>query len=96
MSGLIRIGRYINKSNGSNQMIEKWLCLNPEIKDGDFIHGKTMLLNLDKMNTCIFYPVKKNIRVDSCNFIGGKSNLSKNLVREFNRMISKNQLSVVI
>ena len=90
----LRVGIY--KSNGSQQMVEKWLCLNPEIKDGDLIHGKTILLNLDKMNTCIFYPVKKNIRVDSCCFIGSRKDLPKNLAREFNRMISKNQLSVVI
>ena len=92
----LRVGIYKNKSNGFQQMVEKWVCLNPEIKDGDLIHGKTILLNLDKMNTCIFYPVKKNIRVDSCCFIGSRKDLPKNLAREFNRMISKNQLSVVI
>ena len=70
--------------------------MNPEVKDGDSILGKTVLLNLEKMNKCVFYPIKHNLTLVNCNFIGGKDGLKGELLKQFNLMIYRDELSVIV
>ena len=88
--------RYLNKSKDTRQMVIKWACMNQDIKDGDSIVGKTILINTDKMNSCVFYPIKNNLVFMDCNFIGSSENTNKGYVRLFNRMWDKNILSIIL
>ena len=88
--------RYLNKSKDTRQMVIKWACMNQDIKDGDNIVGKTILINTDKMNSCVFYPIKNNLVFMDCNFIGSGENTNKGYVRLFNRMRDKNILSIIL
>lgn len=96
MKKLIYIGKYKNKCEDFKQLAIKWVCINPEIKDGDLIQGKTILLNLEKINRCIFYPVKNNFTVDSCNFIGSSEYLKGDMLKAFNLMVFRDDLSVEV
>lgn len=96
MKNTIRVGRYLNKSRSTQEMLVKWACLNPEIKDGDVVRGRTFLLNLEKMSRCIFFPVKKNFTVQECNFVGAKDGLKGEWLDKFNSMVYRDDLSVEI
>lgn len=96
MKNTIRVGPYINKSRSTKEALIKWACLNLEIKDGDVIQGKTFLVNLEKMNRCVFFPVKNNLVVDSCTFIGSKKNLKGDWLEKFKLMEYRDDLSVEI
>lgn len=96
MKNTIRVGRYLNKSTSAKELIQKWACLNPEIKDGDVVRGRTFLLNLEKMNRYIFFPVKKNLIVQECAFVGAKDGLKGEWLDKFNSMIYRDDLSVEI
>lgn len=88
--------KYLNKSKDMRQMIIKWACMNQDIKDGDSLVGKTILLNIYKMNSCIFYPIKDGLVVMDCVFIGSSENTNKAYVRLFNRMRDKDILSIIL
>ena len=96
MKNTIRVGRYLNKSRSTQEMFVKWVCLIPEIKDGDVVRGRTFLLNLEKMNRCIFFPVKKNLIVQECTFVGAKDGLKGEWLDKFNSMVYRDDLSVEI
>ena len=96
MNDLFYVGRYKNKCADFRQLAVKWLCMNPQIKDGDDVQGKTILLNLEKINRCVFYPIKKNMTVSDCNFIGSNKDLKGEMLNQFNLMIYQDRLSVVI
>lgn len=96
MKKLIRIGRYKNKSNDTQSMVEKWACMNPSIKDGDQFVSKTILINPEKMNRCVFYPVKKDLVFIECNFFGSRKNLKGDLLKEFDLMIYRDDIGVVL
>lgn len=70
--------------------------MNKDIKDGDSIIGKTVLINTEKLNSCVFYPIKNDLLIMDCNFIGSKENTNKEYVRIFNRMRDKNILSIIL
>lgn len=88
--------KYLNKSKDMRQMIIKWACMNQDIKDGDSLVGKTILINTEKMNSCIFYPIKSNLVFMDCHFIGSGENTNKGYVRLFNRMRDKDILSIIL
>ena len=88
--------KYLNKSKDVRQMIIKWACMNQDIKDGDSLVGKTILLNIEKMNSCIFYPVKDDLVVMDCHFSGSSENTNKAYVQLFNRMRDKDILSIIL
>lgn len=70
--------------------------MNKDIKDGDSIIGKTVLINTEKLNSCVFYHIKNDLIIMDCNFIGSKENTNKEYVRIFNRMLDKNILSIIL
>ena len=78
------------------ELVRRWVLLNPEIKDGDLIQGRSFLLNKDLINSFDAFPVKTNVTVDSCHFFGGMDGLPKRHVAEFNRMVAKGLLSVEV
>lgn len=88
--------KFINKSRNSREMIIKWACMNPEVKDGDSILGKTVLLNLEKMNRCVFFPVKNNLVIQDCHFVGAKEGLKGEWLAKFKLMECRDDLSVEI
>ena len=96
MKKLIKIGRYKNKSNDTQYMVEKWACMNPSIKDGDQFVAKTILINLEKMNRCIFYPIKKDLVFIDCAFFGSRKNLKGDLLKEFDLMIYRDDIGIVL
>ena len=89
-------GRYKNTCLSTYDLAYKWVCMNPDIKSGDVIYGKTVLLNVVKMNRCIFYPIKNNITVSECNFIGDSTDLKGELLNQFKLMIYRDDLSLII
>lgn len=96
MKRMIRVGRYLNKSRSTQEMLVKWACLNPEIKDGDVVRGRTFLLNLEKMNRCVFFPVKNNLVIRDCHFTGAKEGLKGDWLAKFKLMEYRDDLSVEI
>ena len=88
--------KYLNKSKDVRQMIIKWACMNQDIKVGDSLVCKTILLNIEKMNSCIFYPIKDDLVVIDCVFIGSSENTNKADVQLFNRMRDKDILSIIL
>lgn len=96
MKKLIRIGRYKNKSNDTQSMVVKWACMNPSIKNGDRFVAKTILINPEKMNRCVFYPVKKDLVFTDCAFIGVREGLKGDLLKEFDLMIYRDSVGRVL
>ena len=90
------IGRYHNNAKELNALLIKWACINPKIKEGSFLCGRWFLLNEDRINKCIFYPIKRNITIDSCSFITTGEELTGKDRDRFDLMLKNNELSVEI
>lgn len=86
---------FLNKCLNENEVAIKWASI--ELGENFYLSGKTVLINLKKLNKFTFYPLAHSGHIEFCNFIGSRDAAKKaGVLKEWDLMIYRNQLSKII